>query len=567
PLVATTLGTVQCSKGDYSNAVVTLEGVLKRSPETRDAYLHLGYAYTALGHRRQAADTAAKGIERFPSDESLLVAAGMAFSSETRLEESLAAFDKALKINPGSISALWGRALAHLQEYYETEEDMNSSLALFAKSVEEMNSWIDLDSPASVRDAEAALQNMSLFNILLHDGGHRDSLSRLGEFTTKLMRARYPTWAEPQAVPRPAAGEKVRLGIVSPHFYKHSVWRMVTNGWVNHLEREKFEIYGYSLGAWKDDLTPEIANCCDRFMEIRDISLLGETIRNDRPHILFYPALGADPISYLLASVRLAPIQCTSDGQPISSGLSTIDYYIAPASALADEADEHYTEKLVRMPGVGSHIELEIEDHKVPDLSKYGIESGGINFLCVQALHKYLPQFDQVYPRIAARVPHSKFLFVTRGDLLSEKLERRLRKSFELHGVDFDKHVVMLPRLPLDEFRGLASYGYAFLDTPVNSALVSVIDMLDYGPPPVTMPGRTHRSRNTLGLLNLLGVTETVACDVDQYVEIACRLAENRQLRDSISEKIRAGKTHLLNQLEPVRTLQSFLLEQISKEQ
>ncbi len=565
PVVATTLGTIQCSRGNYPSAAATLEGVIKRWPEMKDAYLHLGYSYTALGNRLQAAETLNNGIQRFPSDESLLVAAGTALSAVTRQDEGLAAFDRALGMNPRSIAAQWGRALAHLQEYYETEEEMNSALAVFSESVANLDQWLDFDSPGSVRDAETALQNMSLFNILLHEGSHRDTLSSLGRFAAKVMTARYPDMAEPNTVSKPSEGEKIRVGIVSPHFYKHSVWRMVTNGWLSHFSRDRFEIFGYSLGAWRDELTSEIAGRCNRFVEIRDIGRLGETLKQDRLHVLFYPALGADPISYLLAATRLAPIQCTSDGQPITSGLSTIDYYFAPAAALAEDAEEQYTEKLVPLSGVGSHVELEIEGDKIPDLSKYGIERGGINYLCVQALHKYLPQFDEIYPRIAARVPHSRFIFVSRGDLLSDKLVKRMRRAFETHGADFDKHVVLLPKLPLDEFRGLAAYGYAFLDTPVNSALVSVLDMLDYGPPPVTMPGRTHRSRNTLGLLNLLGVTETVARDVDQYVDIACRLAEDRDLRDRLSAQIVAGKQSLLRRTEPTRELEQFLIDAVNR--
>jgi predicted O-linked N-acetylglucosamine transferase (SPINDLY family) len=83
------------------------------------------------------------------------------------------------------------------------------------------------------------------------------------------------------------------------------------------------------------------------------LSLFVDTIRNAALDVLFYPDLGLDPIPYFAAFSRLAPIQITGLGHQDTSGISTIDYFIS------DELDPpgheaFYTEKLIRMPGMGT---------------------------------------------------------------------------------------------------------------------------------------------------------------------------------------------------------------------
>ena len=57
-----------------------------------------------------------------------------------------------------------------------------------------------------------------------------------------------------------------------------------------------------------------------------------------------------DPITYFLAFARLAKVQCVSWGHPVTTGLTTIDYFVS--HQLLEEEDpvaaqSHYSEKLI----------------------------------------------------------------------------------------------------------------------------------------------------------------------------------------------------------------------------
>lgn len=67
--------------------------------------------------------------------------------------------------------------------------------------------------------------------------------------------------------------------------------------------------------------------------------------------VLVYPDVGMEPLSYYLSFSRLAPIQMTWWGHPITTSSPAMDYFISLEEEIP-EAHNHYTEQLVRMKWV-----------------------------------------------------------------------------------------------------------------------------------------------------------------------------------------------------------------------
>src|SRR6185437_8243427 len=74
-----------------------------------------------------------------------------------------------------------------------------------------------------------------------------------------------------------------------------------------------------------------------------------EQISQQAFDILLYADIGMDLLSYYLAFARLAPVQCTTWGHPVTSGISQIDYFISSQELEPADADSHYSEKLVKL--------------------------------------------------------------------------------------------------------------------------------------------------------------------------------------------------------------------------
>src|SRR5205807_2207952 len=110
--------------------------------------------------------------------------------------------------------------------------------------------------------------------------------------------------------------------------------------------------------------------------------------------VLFYLDIGMDPFTYFLAFARLAPVQCTSLGHPLTSGIPTVDYYLSSRELEPAGAQEHYSEHLVLLENIPNYFAR-------PQLSgpprcrrDFGLEDDSHLYLCVQALFKIHPDFD-----------------------------------------------------------------------------------------------------------------------------------------------------------------------------
>ena len=67
--------------------------------------------------------------------------------------------------------------------------------------------------------------------------------------------------------PPPRSGERIRLGIVSGYFWRHSNWKIPIKGWLGQIDRQKFQLFGYHTSSLEDAETRQAAALCDRFVQ------------------------------------------------------------------------------------------------------------------------------------------------------------------------------------------------------------------------------------------------------------------------------------------------------------
>src|ERR1019366_4808097 len=135
-------------------------------------------------------------------------------------------------------------------------------------------------------------------------------------------------------------------------------------------------------------------------------------VSGSAPHVLLYPEIGMDPISARLAAQRLPPPQSGARGDPGNTRQPTKDAFLSADLMEPPDGDAHYTERLVRLPGLGLHYTPDDRTVSPLDRESLGLEARGPVFWSGQALYKYLPSYDQVFPRIAAAVGACQFVFI-----------------------------------------------------------------------------------------------------------------------------------------------------------
>ncbi len=231
-----------------------------------------------------------------------------------------------------------------------------------------------------------------------------------GALVARVLQTRRTLPAEPSARSR-VPGGKIRVGIVSGFFHEHTIWRLMLKGWLSQLDQGRFSIHAYHTSTVDDDQTALARRLCARFVGGRGVDIRA-AIMADQPDALLYPELGMDPLAARLAGERLASVQCVSWGQPETSGLPTMDYFLSSALMEPDDAASHYTEHLVTLPNLGIHYLLDERQAESCSRSELRLRGSAVIFWCGQALYKYLPQYDDVFARIAAEVGDCQFLFI-----------------------------------------------------------------------------------------------------------------------------------------------------------
>ena len=182
-------------------------------------------------------------------------------------------------------------------------------------------------------------------------------------------------------------------------------------------------------------------------------------------------------------------------------------------------------------------------------------------YWCCQSLPKYLPQFDEVFARIAAEVPDCQFTFIefAGGRGVTEMFRARLDRAFEALGLDAADHCVFLPRFAPDRFVAAIGQCDVVLDSIGWSGCNSILESLVHDLPIVTLAGEMMRGRHAAAILEMMEIGETTARTIDEYVSIAAALGRSRASRAELSARIAEGKHRLYRDRECIEALEAFL--------
>lgn len=490
--------------------------------------------------------------------------AGIVATETGRMENARDDFKQAFGRDPEHIAA---RLLyATVGPYMPSDcSDVDGKYLRYQQELLDAIQHVQLDTPEGRQRAFVALGNTTPYYLAYLGKNDVEAQRIYGTFVTQLISARSPELSERQLKVTALEGRKLKIGFVSAHFYNHSVWKIITSGWLKYLDRERFQVSCYSTGTIRDGITEQARQLSDSFFESQDIDGLARTILENRHDVLIYPGVGMDHHTQLLAATRLAPVQCVAWGHPVTTGMPTVDYFLSSALMEPPDGDNHYTEQLVRLPNISVCYELLDlpEQESPPELESASPHA--VRFLCCQNLLKYQPKYDDVFARIAALVPTACFVFIDFGGGLKQILLKRLDNHFRQKGLVLENHLLFVPKQGPSGYAALNAGCDIYLDSIGWSGGNTTLESLPYDKPIVTMTGPFMRGRHTAAILTMMGVTETIATNQDEYVNIAARLALDTSWRQSVVDQVRQNKNKVYHDTECVRALEAFLEQAVSR--
>jgi predicted O-linked N-acetylglucosamine transferase (SPINDLY family) len=557
PLAHYSRGLTLLALGRNKDALINLDRALTQRPRDADYLLARGHALAVLLSHDEAMRSYDEVLAIRPADTDALLGRGDALHKVNRWQEAIESYEQASALQPDNARAKLALCMGQLPVINEDEAQIQTRRQAYQQHLQAL---CDEVGGSSLKEFAKAVGAYLPFFLAYQGCNDRDLQARYGALVCDAMAAHYA--AAPLASP-PGPSEPVRVGIVTGYFWRHSVWKIPVKGWVTMLDRNRFQLFGYHTGSTIDGETEVAATRCERFVRgPMAIERWRDAIVADAPHVLLYPDINMDSISAALAALRLAPVQCMSLGHPDTSGYPTIDYFLSSDLMEPPDGDDHYTERLIRLPNLSVYYEPLDAAPATVTRSSLGLRPDATVFWCGQSPFKYLPRHDDVFPRIAQAVPGCQFAFVEHplGKPATGVFRKRLERAFAAHGLAATDHCVILQRMPAEEFAAAVGQCDIVLDSIGWSGFNSTIEGLPHDLPIVTMAGPLMRGRHTTAVLTMMGVTETITTTVDDYVAAAQRLATDTAWRATIKERMQHNKHRVYRDRACIEALEEFLL-------
>jgi protein O-GlcNAc transferase len=564
PLALYNRGNALYEIGQLHDAVASFDKALVLAPNYAEAFNSRGLVLKELKHFDESEVNYKRALELQPTFAEALFNLGGLYEEFNRRTDAIQCYEKVLALKPNSLLARLALCMAELPILYTSEEEIAVRRTAYLRRLEQLRDDLEI---GRCDDYEQAIGSRQPFYLAYQGQNDRGPQRVYGSLLCRCIQKRYPPVA---SVGSTRNSKRLRIGFVSGHFYSHTVWKLMLRGWTSQLNRRRFEVIGYYTGVVADTETRAAADHCDRFVRgPMSIDDWRRTILADCPDALIYPEVGMDPASVSLAAQRLANVQCNSWGHPETSGFLTLDYFLSSDLMEPPHGEDHYTEKLVRLPNLSIYYEPPVIPALVMSRAELGLRPSAVAFWCGQSLFKYLPQFDQVFPRIAKEISNCQFLFIEHQGTkrITDLFCRRLDNAFSAHGLDAAEHCVILPRLDMQRFLAAIEQCDVILDSIGWSGGNTTLEALGHALPIVTLPCDTMRSRHTSAILSMLDVTETIASTIEEYVAIAARLAQDASWRVSVVRRMSADKERIYRDMTAIHALESFLEDAVMRGQ
>ena len=332
------------------------------------------------------------------------------------------------------------------------------------------------------------------------------------------------------------AGKKLRIGYVSGDFREHVMYSFLF--WLlAGYDHEKFRVYCYNMAAPQaaDAYTALLRPMVDGWRELagQPYEAAARIIYEDQIDILFDLSGHSAGSGLPIFAWRPAPVQVSGLGYMDTTGLDTVDYFLADKYTIPEgmDAERFFTEKIIRLPSQFCYFGTELPASQAAPCQ----HNGSILFGVFNHYRKITDEMLAAWCDILRQVPGSRLLLKSQifvNLCVQDKAYARMSAmGFDMNRVCFEPATRDYMYRYLDVDIALDTYPYPGGGT--------TCDALYMGVPVITCYGKRHGSRFGYSILNSVGLGELAAPDVSAYIERAVALAGDHELLESLHRNLR----------------------------
>lgn len=231
-----------------------------------------------------------------------------------------------------------------------------------------------------------------------------------------------------------------------------------------------------------------------------------------------------------IAAHRVARVQASTIASPVTTGLRNMDVMISGEANETADSPQHYTERLVCLPGALNCYPFQYMLEGLPDpgpisRTALNIPENCTLFFSASNFYKILPELSQQWINILLQVPDSYLLLMPfnpnwSSQYPSGSLYARLT---EQSGGKFDLRRIRVvnPVPTIAHLHKIMALADVYLDAFPFSGACSLYDPMVVGVPVVARAGKVCRSRHSKAILEGEGLSNWVTTDAETYERLA----------------------------------------------
>jgi len=563
-------------QGQHNEAIALLNQALAIEPNFFSGLYSLGISLGAIGQKMTALDCFIKAAEAAPHLPIGHFAKAQSYADMGLADDALASFDKTIEVDPTYTQAYTNKAalLQAINRHHDAlltliacvEVDPNNALAYegqghllsqfkqFDLSVNAFKRVLEIDPNYSYAEGHLMHARLSCCDWSNYEESRQRIFDgiRAGKKVCSPMTIMAITddaelarqcieiyakdkYGEPLFKlwnGEKYAHRKKRVAFISADFRVHPVGYLLIE-MIENFDKEKFELTGVFTGTPDGSELWKRYRCAfDHYIDAKNMPSLelAKLLRAMEIDIAIDLSGHTEGTRLDVLSYRPAPVQASYLGFPGTLGLPSVDYLIADAIVISDEFNNHYSEKILKLPFCYLPRDTSVSPAGLtPNRSDFGLPEKGIVFCSFSHDYKINPQIFAVWMKLLKEVPDSVLWLMKLNDAAQINLIDKTRE----HGVDV-KRIIFASRLPKIEDH-LARYRLAdlFIDTFPYNGHTTVSDALRAGLPVVSLCGSSFASRVAASLLNDVEMTALNCNSMEEYYETALRIATDTDTRMS----------------------------------
>lgn len=529
---------------EFDEASASALRAIALEPDNPAFHLSLAKAQHALNGDEKGAEYLRQVLALAPDHVEALVSLGKCQHNLKQYDAAVASFERALEIQPDDPEVLCALGAAKmelkrpesacvvLRQALQLAPDHGRVHILLAQACFELG-WKE----QALRHAQRALElhpddslvhSMNLFMLSHCCADPAELTAAHFEFGERWDVASWASHANQRDPNR-----RLNIGFVSADLYNHAVATFIgpVLGFLQHSEG--LTLHVYDNGRVADSVTEELRGFVAHWHSITglDDEALERKIRADGIDILVDLSGHSARNRLPVFARKPAPVQVSWIGYGGTTGLKTMDYYLADQFLLPERYDNQFTEKVVRLP-LGAPFSP--SPHAPPVNQLPALTNGYLTFGSFHRANKLSREVIAHWAQLLRALPDSKMLL---GGL-KEGANDELLDWFDKEGIDRDR-LILRWRAPMAEYLAQHHEVDICLSPFPYTGTTTVGHAIWMGVPTLATVGPTNPSHAVACYMAHLGLHMFIAQDDATFVKLGTLLAENHSMLATLRASMR----------------------------